>query len=217
MVRETGQLACIILPILLTACGNQQYTVRPGDVKDVLLVSEKPGLRAEFEIALANPGEPSVASATGRGGGCMVTQDTRYPKHCKVDADCKPVSYVDVDGTTHTPHPSAYGYCMSYHNKNLPKTCWMKPSQAYCNIPVLPGKHSIGPVSAEQAYAYLGKDSKLSWRVGACVNGIDADGEAPPPCGEEDVVVKPGERLELAGKESPRVTKVPPLPPPLNP
>jgi len=220
MPRRTVILAAATFPLLIAACGD--FTVRPGEVEKGQLVGGT-GIQGPFEIAFANPGEPTVSSQTGRGGACMVAQDPRWPKRCQTDSDCKVVPYTDENGTTHVPHASAYGYCLPYSNKAVAstKSCWVKPSERYCLKGVGPGKHIIPAVSQDGARAYLGAHSQLSWRVVGCVNGNDdensddSNDKGKPPCGEANP--KPGERLELAGKEKPEVLSVPPLPPPLHP
>lgn len=109
------------------------------------------------------------------------------------------------------------------HNKAVAttKSCWIKPSERYCLKRVGPGKHVIPATSEYEARRYLGTHSQLAWRVVGCVNGNDDENsdaksdKGKPPCGEANP--KPGERLELAGKEKPEITSVPPLPPPLHP
>jgi len=217
MARGIGILAATTIPLFLAAC-DQSFTVRPGDVERI-----GAGFRGQFEIAVANPGEQSVSSFLGTGGACLVTQDPRWPKLCQKEADCEVSEYRDVDGNPHVPQKSAHGYCLPYHNPALPKTCWIKPSQAHCRIPVNPGKHFTPVITEGDARAYLGAGSQLSWRVVACVNGNDdktadvGDDIEKPPCAEPEKNLKPGERLELPGRENPEVSHVPALPPPLHP
>jgi hypothetical protein len=220
MSRRIVILAAATFPMLIAACG--EYTVRPGEVEKGQLLGGT-GIQGPFEIALANPGEPTVTSQTGTGGACMVTQDPRTPRPCQTDADCRVEPYTDENGRKHVPHLSAYGYCLAYSNKALSstKSCWIKPSESYCLKRVGPGKHLISATSEYQARQYLGMHTQLTWRVVGCVNGNDdestdnANDKGKPPCGEANP--KPGERLELAGKEKPEITSVPPLPPPLHP
>lgn len=220
MSRRIVILAAATFPMLIAACG--EYTVRPGEVEKGQLVGGT-GIQGPFEIAFANPGEPSVSSQTGRGGACMVAQDPRWPKRCQADADCAVEPYTDENGRKHVPHASAYGYCLAYSNPAVAsvKSCWVKPSERYCIKGLSPGKHVIPAVGDDQARAYFGAGSRLSWRVVGCVNGNDDEAadaaidKGKPPCGERNP--KPGERLELPGKEKPEVLSVPPLPPPLHP
>lgn len=217
MSRAPGTFSMILISLVCTACGEKRYTAKPGAVLDVQNpAGAMVGFHGLFELAEVTSGWESVPSDNPTGGACLVTQDTRYPKPCDTNADCKVQAYTDVDGKLHVPGDQAFGYCLPYHKTSLPKTCWMKPSKTHCVKGVGLGKHSTPTVTETEARAYLGNDSKLSWRVVACLNGNDADHTPPPPCGEQPPP-PPGERVELAGKEVPLVTKVPTLPGPLKP
>lgn len=224
MLRGTSLLATMSVTLFVAACGDKEYTARPGKVQRTRLPWGGLQVQGTFEIAEANPGETRVQSANPTGGACLVTQDTSSPSRCNADADCEVTAYRDVDGTLHVPGDEAYGYCLPYHDAALPKTCWIKPSKNYCvKGPTIGlGKHNTPNIGEGQARAYLGHYSQLSWRVVACVNGNDADGHLPPGCGERwneplPNTLRPNEKAELPGDENPAVSHVPPIRPPLTP
>ena len=208
MANRASIIALVLFPI--TACNDQRFAVRPGDVKSI---DGGQVLQGDFEIAIANPAEDSVLSLFGMGGACLITQDTRAVTLCEDDPECQP-EYRDVDGTVHSPGPFSHGYCLSYHNLPSVKTCWIKPSQDHCRIPVIPGNYKTSYTNQEEALAWFGAGSKLSWRVLVCVNGNDDESKDDAhdlavgvPCKEDHP--QPGERLERAGKEYPEIWQVP--------
>ena len=180
----------------LSASGPDKMTNAPGTVQTDSLGN----LSGDFEIRLANPGEPGLPNSVGTGGACLIAQYPVAPRSCRTDEECKISA---ASGTTWD------GYCVRDEKAGggkggemdtasntseveaPPGTCWVKPSEAFC-LKGEPAGHWSTPSADPTKFIEATKAKK--WRVYTCLNGD------PGACrGDTTANGRPGKALHRAG------------------
>jgi len=207
MTPRMRVIATLPLAVFVGGTGETPFSIDAQNV-EVRLVPvarslTQQQLRGHFEIR-APIGADRHIQSTGTGGACLIAQNRSTAKPCSSDDDCNKFPMTRApSGLLYDPtdKPGRYGYCVRSSLEH--GTCWWKPSYNNCKIPAFgPGKFVTPWITPYETLTLLRlpPNAKLSWRVVACLNGIDVDvpsDDGLKPCSE--TVHRPGEVMERFG------------------
>lgn len=191
--RELSLLASAA--VLVGVAAYAQHSSNPNGPKMANVpgaVSASPAgsamLTGHFEIRAVQPGERFIFSPIGMGGACLVTQYPAIPRSCTRHTECGLPPSGTGEGASSYCLPESPGKPTGGNAGEVPPngagTCWIKPSDKFCQFGAGVGQHDTPPADSAPVVAAA---RVKKWRVLTCLNGIPSSCAGAPATPDESL------------------------------